>query len=527
MKNSHSLAKKLIEPGIFILFAVITLIVRSQSFHMRIIDWDETLYYLWAKDMLHGYLPYVNIMEDKPIGISFVYLTAFLAFGKSMFSIRILAWLSITCSAYFLYKIGKIIGSGSYLSGILAGLLYSFYSYFNMGIAANTEIFFAFFTIFAFYLLFNNLKTFHDPNPKTYKTFFLIGLSLGIGFLIKYVVAFDIISMLIIIFVLTYFSGGNKANIKPSNVGKLFLILIAGLVLPQIFILLLYTIKGQLHTYIDANLFILKYTPLIAFSLKEMLYSIAKNLSPYKIFFYSFLLLIFFKRFSKETRINITCLIIWTLIILFELLFCLTRYWDHYTIQLLPPFCLLSALLTSESLKLIDDMGNKCKYIWLSSILIIVGSMTYITNKNPSINNDKIKIINHKIEPFYNDRQSVLANYISKKIGTGKYIFILSEDYIIYDMTQSKYPTRFIMPYMIIDPSFNSIINQKEEIKKILVKNPEYIIIPDKKTPSGAIELYKLIISNHPVYSLLKEHLQKDYVLETRFSRNDIFRLKR
>lgn len=526
MKNSHSLAKKLIEPGIFILFAVVTLLIRFQSFHMRIIDWDESIYFMWAKELLQGHLPYVNIIEDKPVGISLIYAGALLAFGKTMFSIRILAWLSITCSSFFLYKIGRILGNNSCFSGIMAGLLYSFYTYFNVGIAANTEIIFAFFTIFSFYLLFNNLQYLQNPNSKIYKVFFFIGLSLGVGFMIKYVVVFDIISMFIIILLLTYFSGENQTNIKPIHIVKLFLSLILGLALPQILILFLYTINAQLNTYIDATVFIFKFTKLLAFSFNEMFHSMMVNLAPYQILFYSFIFLAFFKKFPQKTKINLICLIIWILILLYELSFCLTRYWGHYTIQLLPPLCLLCALLITESLKLLNKIENKYKYICIYSILIVASYITYTTNKNAVLNNNKIRIINHKIEPFYNDRQSVLANYINKKIGTGKYILVLSEDYIMYDMTQSKYPTKYIMPHMILDSSFDSIINHKKEIKGIMAKKPEYILLPNPKTNALSNDIYSWLIANHKVYNLLNEYLKKDYVLETKLNTSIIYRLK-
>lgn len=531
MKNSFTLTKKTTGLCILIFFAVLTLVVRFQSFSIRIIDWDESLYYLWAKDLFLGYLPYVNIIENKPVGIGFVYAGAMLAFGKSMFSVRILAWLSVTCSSYLLYRIGNILHPCSRFIGILAGIFYSVYSYFNLGISANTEIFFIFFTLLAFYLFFNSKNFLSEPNPKIYKTFFWIGLFFGLAFLIKYVVVFDIISLFIITLSCIYINTKENIKIEPAHIVKLFSCLMLGLILPQFFIVILYAIKGQLHTFIYTNIFTLKYASSIPFSFKNMLENLIVNLSFYKILLISLFLFIFFEDFSRETKFNLLCILIWNLVVLLELLFCLTHCWNHYYIQELPPLCLLSSILIVESFKLLK-ITIRVKYILFSFLLISLFYSSYCGILNPpnpicSLNNKgTFRLINNKIEPFYNDREYVVADYINKKIGTGKYIFILSEDYVIYNMTKSKHTSRYVMPYMIMDSSLNSIIDKEKEIKKIMAQHPAYVILPNNKGSIWSKGIYSMFSSNTLVYKLMCKYLQRDYIFETKFGDDLLYRRK-
>lgn len=547
-------SKRFIEFGIFIFFAVLTLIVRFQSFSIRIMDWDESLYYMWAKDLFIGQLPYVNIIENKPIGISFIYAAAMLIFGKTMLSARILAWLSVTCSSYLLYKIGRILSPNSMLAGMLAGIFYSIYSFFNMGIAANTEVFFLLFTIFAFYLLFNNQQLLQEANPKMYHIFFGIGLSLGFGFLIKYVVAFDILSLFIITLILAYMSPQKNNAIKPKYIIKLLTFLAFGLLLPQCFVMGIYAIKGQLHTFINANVFIFQYASSIPFSFKTMLKDFVINTHLYRILLSTLILFIFFKQFLKEVKLNLICILVWSSIISFELLFYLVHAWSHYYIQLLPPLCLLSSLLVAESLNLIKynmgfsliiskhvkplDVDIKLKDILLCIFLISMICIYYLqlTNHVDNFyntfcqehlkNKGTFQTTGKTVEPFFNDRQYQTANYIKKQIGEGQYIFVLSEDYILYDMTDSKHPSQYVMPYMLVDQSLNTVIDKNKEIEKILDKHPEYIVLPNIKGSTESKKTARTIAMNTRISNLLFKRIQKDYILEATIKDNLLYRHK-
>lgn len=526
--SKNSLIKISKEIFIFILFFMLTLILRLKSFNYRIIDWDESLYFMWAKDLFHGTLPYVSIMEDKPIGISFIYALSFIIFGsKSMFSVKMLALFFVSASSYFLYKTGKILNTDNYseLTGLLAGIFYCIFSCYNHGITENTEVFFILFTMIAFYLLFKNIQEL-DLSNINYKAFFCIGLILGLGFLIKYVVLFDLISVLIILTICTLLKIVEYN--KTKTLIKLFLFIFLGFALPQIGIIFIYIITGKLNYFINDTLFIFKHASSIPFNLDVLLNNLFISLNNYK-FLYCFLLLcVFIKKFNRKQKLNILYLFLWFFVILFEVLFLLLHYCDHYCIQLLPPLCLLSSYLITSVIKLIKDQ----KFIVSIKIIIICGLLFFYKQTFDYVDTFlawygksefKFKNINGKIIPFYNDNQYHTAEYIKNKIGQGKYIFVMSVDYILYDMTNSKHTTKYVMVNLLINKSLNKIINQKQEIIKILDNKPEYIIMQSKNTKYQ--DFIEMLDSNIPVKNLIDYYIVKHYTFDKKIGDNILYRL--
>lgn len=521
--NIKQLSKELL---IFIAFLLLTLTLRFKSFNYSILDWDESLYFMWAKDLFHGVLPYETIMENKPIGISLVYAMGFIIFGfKSMLSIKLLALFFVSASAYTLYKIGLILNPNNSYSGALAGIFYCIFSCYNLGVSENTEIFFTFFVVYAFYLLFKNLQDLSNLNFTKYSYFFLIGLSLGIAFLIKYVVLFDTISVAIIVAISIFLKPSIDISKKINTLSKLLFFILLGLILPQIFVLLTYCIKGKLHFLINSFLFTIKYGSSIPWNLKNMLISLLHNINNYKLLVYALFLFIFIKKLQSNIKINLFYILIWFLIILFELLFFLTHCWPHYYIQLLPPLCLLSSFLIVNCFTIIT---NK-KIIIFLFIAIVFGLILSYQQAIDYINSylswrDKSKlefeVTNGKITPLYKDPKYYAAEYINKNIGTGKYIFVLSEDYILYDMTNSKHTSKYAMPAQIMETPFDKIFDKKLEIEKIMKDKPIYIILPGKKSEY----FYTMFHSNKLVFNLISKYISKDYTYDKEFGSNILYR---
>lgn len=513
---------------IFIAFLLLTLFLRLKCFNYRMLDWDESLYFIWAKGLFNGILPYSEAMDNKPIGIGLIYAASFLIFGsKTMFSVKMLALFFVSGSTYFLYKIGRILHPENALTGILAGVFYCIYSCFNFGVSENTEIFFIFFVILAFYLLFKNIQNLSKLNLKYYTVFFFLALCLGLAFLIKYVVIFDVISLLIILTISILLQPSIGGRKKIRIILKLFSIILLGLTLPLLFVMLVYFFKNQMYLLKDANIFTVKYASSIGLSLNTMHKALTLHLRYYNFLLYSLFFLVFIKHLDTKFRINIFYLLIWFLIILLELLFMLTHCWDHYYIQILPPLCLLSSYLLISNFETVKNKKIKVvlSLVLVCSVLISYKQAVEYINLYLSLkekSNLEFKIINNKIIPFYNDSRTLVAEYINKNIGTGKYIFILSEDYILYDMTNSKHTSRYIMPAQLMEKPFNKIFNQRTEIEKIMKDKPEYIILP--KNLNDCDYCYEMLISNKPVYELVLKYISQDYAYDKEFGGNVLYK---
>src|SRR3569833_3191625 len=65
-------------------------LLRASSFRISVIDWDESLYLLQAREWLRGGWPLVATWDMHPVGGPAMVSIALLAFGESVISVRLL-----------------------------------------------------------------------------------------------------------------------------------------------------------------------------------------------------------------------------------------------------------------------------------------------------------------------------------------------------------------------------------------------------------------------------------------------------
>ena len=116
------------------------LVLRMSSFFLSVIDPDESLYLLVSRTLLEGGWPYVDIWDNKPVGVYILFTGAQMIVGETVLSIRILGWITVSTTSCLLYFMGKKITDGSRGAGLVAGSVYAIFSVSNGGLASNTEI---------------------------------------------------------------------------------------------------------------------------------------------------------------------------------------------------------------------------------------------------------------------------------------------------------------------------------------------------------------------------------------------------
>jgi len=119
----------------------LTIAVRLAAFFHVVIDWDESLYALVARAMLHGGWPYVAVWENKPPLLFLIFAAFFKAFGVGIVAVRLAADAAVAASAYLLYRLGLRFAEGGPLVGMAAALLYLCATTNDGGLASNAEIF--------------------------------------------------------------------------------------------------------------------------------------------------------------------------------------------------------------------------------------------------------------------------------------------------------------------------------------------------------------------------------------------------
>ena len=494
---------------IFAGFVCLTFFLRFPAFFQSGIGPDESIYLLMARSLTEGKAPYTEFFDNKPIGIYVVFALALLVFGKSVLSIRIAAWISVSITSFLLYRIGKVIGNDDHKVGLLAGTFYSFLTLGSGGISSDTEIFFAPFVVFAFSLLFFRLVNPEEPHYQNKVTLFIIGLLMGIALQIKQVVLFEFISIVILVGVNLYGRYRPNINLFIKEYFKDSIILVLGFFILFIFVVIYYILNGHFDDFVYANFSANlvrvgdQQWSIINFGI-GFLIQFKTNLILWIALFLLPLYWLSSQDRNPEERKHLTYLIIW-----FSMAFlgvCSPKsFYVHYFLQLLPSLCLLSSYLIIKTIWSAREIGTTRRFLILALILLtplfnIV--YPYLKLGTKSVYFRFVKGISN-----WGDDPAIVANYLKKRVKPEDYIYVVDYLSVIYFLVPAKIPTKYAYP-----PFLNSDLakvagsNPVQELRSILEKKPVYII-----------KFKQDKIGNDPFYSELEESLNRDYALDKGF----------
>ncbi|TGL99252.1 hypothetical protein [Leptospira jelokensis] len=152
---------------------------RSFTFNVSVLDWDEITYFIMGKGILLGQIPYVDLWDIKPIGIYLIHAISLFVLPYDPVTLRWTSFLHLIALTMVIVSFHK---EKNWFWKLLSGLLVLyFFSRLASGLSANSEIYFLFYEWFGIYL-------FLKKNSIKLAFFFL-----GIAFLIKYIIVFDIL----------------------------------------------------------------------------------------------------------------------------------------------------------------------------------------------------------------------------------------------------------------------------------------------------------------------------------------------
>ncbi len=117
-------------------------LLRAFSFAPAVIDTDEGLYMLQAREWLRGNWPLVGVWDMHPVGAPALFAAIMALLGDGIWVMRLLGVLGTWLTAWGLFAIVRFATAPPAL-GLAAGLLYLAHSTLLSGLATNTEILFA------------------------------------------------------------------------------------------------------------------------------------------------------------------------------------------------------------------------------------------------------------------------------------------------------------------------------------------------------------------------------------------------
>lgn len=502
---------------VFALFLGVTLVFRLPSFEYSVLDWDESLYFLMARDLLDGHPLYTTVWDLKPPGIYLVFALGQVVFGDTVLSIRLLASLAVALTSTLLFRFGREV-LGSPEIGLVAGLLYSAFSLNSGGIASNTELFFAPFVVLAFLWLFTRVG-FPDRLDWEDRTgFVIVGLVFGIALQFKYVAVFDLGAVLVLLAIAGFRGGHDRAAARVLKAGATML---AAALSPFVAVGAYFWLTGSLAGYYETNFaahFV--YGPQTPFSLSTFATAfgsqIRDNFFLWLCLILAPLIVLGGRHRLPSARWEALVLGLWVLFALGGASFT-KRFYDHYFLQALPPLTLIAAAVVIRGASSARLFSRRLpRILFLATMAAIIAS-PYLNKFFVGSYASPLPIgaIPGLAPANRTDIPSRIGTYIGERIAPGSYIFIPNYEPIIYHLAGARLPTRYFFPSILIQER-NAIvvgIDQLQVLDQVMAKRPLFVVVSDREMSRSFDER-------------LAEHLVRDYTLDSNIGGVDIYKLK-
>lgn len=122
-----------------LIFLVVALLARAMAFVPAVIDSDEGLFILQAREWLRGGWPLVAVWDMHPVGAPAVMAVGMALMGQSLFAIRMLGVLAVVATALALHCGARAAGAPRGVA-LASGILYCALSVLVGGLTTGTEI---------------------------------------------------------------------------------------------------------------------------------------------------------------------------------------------------------------------------------------------------------------------------------------------------------------------------------------------------------------------------------------------------
>lgn len=500
-------------PGWLILpaFFIVNLFLRWAAFPQSVIDWDESIYLLVARSMLDGQVPYVAIWDHKPPGLYTLFALALMLFGRSVLAIRLLAVLAVTVSCYLLWRLGRD-GLGSATVGLLAGLFYAIFSLPNGGYATNAEILFAPFVILSFYWLWAGANPLKQSQGKRPFSLLLIGLSLGLALQVKYVTAFELLAVIVLLTASPYW--GARKRFGRLAVCNNALIL-SGAALPFVAVVAYFALTGHLSDYIYANftanlIYEGAAEPQLMPFLRAMKGQLQYNLLLWVAVLAAPLLLTVRNWTQPRLAADLAALGTW-LGFAFVGVIVTGRFYWHYFLQLTPPLSLIAAYAIINGLQMTQKRSGQALGLVLT--LLITGGLISSLWRPVAASLKTLRLQVEDKLPL--DLPATVAAYLNERLDGTATIYVVDYEPVVYFLTNVEPPTRYVSPPLLTDNEFGSFAGVEPllELEAIMARHPAYVLLRKEEHDS-------------PFYSKLWGYLDRSYALDTVIGDVLLFRRK-
>lgn len=475
---------------IYLFLFIFLLLVRLPSFFYSVFDWDESTRILIAQSILNGNVPYVEAWVMKPPGSFYVYSLFIALFGKSIFAIRLGGLLCIYIASVILFKAGEALQGRR--SGVIAAIfLIVFVSARKWGLSTMTEHIMLIPISLLLYLLLTK--------KITNGIALMIGIVTGAGILMRQNMAFDSVAVCVVILM-----GLTDPEKDIAERVKKCLVFVSGIAVPVTMMLAYYFINNELSLFYRTNILavIVHVSENVSLLTKINMFTVNisreftdGNMLLWAAFASGAVYIFFFQKSRDIKRFLSAALIIFSLQ-LFSIFYTGTRFGYHYMILITPVMSIVCGVATPLWLSRIKK--RKRILTNLTVLLIAAGLLLSLSEHViPRYKNIVSRFMSG--EPLQDDTCFRIAGYLDTEDVAGQYIYMVNNCQIVYWLTESRYPTKYVHPSDIIKHDFmlrtvdGPEATDEGELLNILSKEPLFIVFKRDSWPTPDADLKKLL----------------------------------
>ena len=234
------------------------LLLRLPASFKSVIDWDESIYIVVARELLNGALPYSAVFDHKPIGLYYLFAGFIGVFGDDPFSVRLLGMAVVAGAAVLLRQILVEFGGLRERTSLWLALSYVVATGGLGGAAVNTEIIVNVLTFAWIYLVLLAVRS------SAVWPLFAAGCVMGLSFQVNYLTA-----LLIVGFSIGYLCLRSKRDVHINTVAQAFivdgLVIFGGFILANVVLLAPLLLFGNFGDYLSyQQAYLLNYKPTVS-----------------------------------------------------------------------------------------------------------------------------------------------------------------------------------------------------------------------------------------------------------------------
>jgi 4-amino-4-deoxy-L-arabinose transferase-like glycosyltransferase len=427
--------------------------LRWASFLPSVIDWDESLYILQAREWLRGNWPITGVWDMHPVGAPAVIALAFLAFGESIATVRLLGVICVAATGYALIALVRVMGGGRAL-GFASAALYAGHSILLGGLSSNTEILFAPLVVSALALALAG----GPPWPRLLGMGALIGLAL----VIKPVVAPEGC----LAFALLAWPWLRARRWRS-------LILAAGAYLgmclaPTALAGFVYALRGGFAEWAEATLLAPFVYAAAGVTLETALYRIVTTALALRwLLVLGLLLPLLLLRWPDAALRRLALFGLGWLLVGLLAVVGPGHFFPHYFLILLPPLSLLAGVGLFAAARLLAGARAAPLALGLAALValdILGGDLQSRLHRGFAMGSP--------------DAPRRIAAIVNDELRPGETIFVANYQPVVYFLTRAALPTRFPFPVHLTG-SFGSLagVDTDAEVARILAARPRFIVL--------------------------------------------------